>query len=93
MGNAPWSLPPWGIPIGHAPWGMPHGTCRMGACPHAPWGSPEAGVALGAPWGDLSLGGAFCILNYKQMERERPFRVDEKSAGATKYKRNTYHKA
>ena len=32
-------------------------------------GSPEARVALGGPEGDLVLGGAFCVINYREMER------------------------
>ena len=65
----------------HGAWRRYHGGVweLSGGSLEALWGlsggSLEAGVALGWPWGDLGLGGAFCIVKHSQHKKQKSIRA------------------
>ena len=52
----------------------------------APWDPLGPEVAIGLPSGQLELGGASSIVNNNKRRCEHAFRLDETSAGVTKYR-------
>ena len=65
----------------HGAWRRYHGGAweLSGGALEALWGlsgrSLEAGVAFGWPWGDLGLGGAFCIVKHSQHTKQKSIRA------------------